>query len=955
MKDYTFCRLSMKSQVLKSVAMVALILLLFSIKVSAQVFWTETWTSAGTGWTFNVSTGAEGMDPNFFKVSDNEGGGITPNLGAPTSCGVALNGNNTLHITSVFFPTAGAAYDAGGLCGILFCPETNRRSESPTINCTGKSTITVNFNYIEGGETTFDDASFYYFDGAVWAMLDNMPKTFTGCGGQGLWASRTLALPVSADNNPLVKIAFSWVNNDDGIGTDPSFAVDDITLSTVSSSNTITTGSISSSPLCACSIVNLPFTSTGTFTAGNTYTAQLSDALGSFAAPTTIGTLVSVANTGTIACTIPCSTVSGTAFRIRVISSTPAVIGTDNGVDIIINAVTVPSVSINALPSGPICAGDAVTFTATPTNGGTTPTYQWQINGLNVGGATSSIFSTTSLSNGDIVNVTMTSNASCATPITVSSDTITMIVSSSVTASVAITSTASTICAGDAVTFTATPSNGGAAPTYQWQVNGLDIGGATSSTFSSSSLLDGDQVTVIMTSSLSCVTGSPASSNAITIIISATVPASVNIAVSPGATICLGDLATFTATPTNGGTTPTFQWQINGTNEAGATASTFATNTLSNGDVVSVIMSSSLSCATGSPATSNTISMIVNTSVTVSVTIVSTATSICVGDPVSFTATPNNGGTPAYQWQVNGVNAGTNSPSFTSTTLSNGDVVTVIMTSSSPCATGSPATSNSVAIAVNTCTPPVANFSANQTIFCTTPACVNFTDLSTNTPTSWTWSFPGATPATSSSQNPTSICYSVDGTYNVTLIAANGDGSDTLTQVAYITVGAPIPVTISGNLLINACEETTLFASPADGSYVWGPGGNSSGAQTTVSPSVTTDYYVTYTSPDGCTDSDTVTVIVQNIYSYYMPTGFSPNGDGINDVIQVHGRGIDYINLRIFDRIGEKVFETSDLETAWDGKLFGFRMNDNVFVYTLEVTFCNGDTAKENGSIMLAR
>jgi len=773
MKQYTFCSLSMKSQVLKSAVLLLLIVLLFNIKASAQVFWTEDWTTGGTGWTFNVSTGAEGADPNFFTVSDNEGGGIAPNLGAPTSCGLASNGNNTLHVTSVFFPTGGAAYDAGGLCGLLFCPETNRRSESPTINCTGKTTISVNFNYIEGGQTTFDDATFYYFDGAVWTFLDNMPKTLTGCGGQGLWTSRTIALPVSADNNPLVKIAFSWLNNDDGVGSDPSFAVDDITLSTFSSLNTITTDSTVGSSFCACSIVNVPFTSTGTFIAGNTYTAQLSDAVGSFATPTIIGTLLSVANTGTIACTIPCATPTGTAYRIRVISSTPAVIGSDNGVNITINAVVVPSVTITAVPSGAICAGDAVTFTATPTNGGTTPTYQWQVNGVNVGGATSSTFTSSSFVNGDLVTVIMTSNALCASPITDTSNTITIIVSASVPASVNITSTSSIICAGDAVTFTAAPTNGGAAP--------------------------------------------------------------------------------------------------------------------------------------------------------------------------------------SYQWQVNGVNAGTNSPSFTSSALSNGDVVSVSMTSTEPCVTGSPAPSNSVVITVNTCSPPAANFSANETIFCTTPACVNFTDLSTNSPSSWTWSFPGASPATSTSQNPTNICYAADGSYNVTLIATNADGSDTLTQVAYITVGDPIPVTITGNLLINACEETTLYASPSDGTYVWGPAGSSSGAQITVSPSATTDYYVTYTSPGGCTDSDTVTVVVQNIFSYYMPTGFSPNGDGINDVIQVHGRGIDYINLRIFDRIGEKVFETSDPENAWDGKLIGLRMNDNVFVYTLEVTFCNGDTAKENGSIMLAR
>ena len=79
-------------------------------------------------WTLNTSTGTNGADPNFWTVSDNEGGV------APPGCGVASNGDATLHITSVFNPTGGAAYDAGGLCGVLYCPQTASAASSPNIN-----------------------------------------------------------------------------------------------------------------------------------------------------------------------------------------------------------------------------------------------------------------------------------------------------------------------------------------------------------------------------------------------------------------------------------------------------------------------------------------------------------------------------------------------------------------------------------------------------------------------------------------------------------------------------------------------------------------------------------------------------------------------------------------------------------------------------------------------------
>lgn len=104
---------------------------------------------------------------------------------------------------------------------------------------------------------------------------------------------------------------------------------------------TITTGSVNGSPFefsasAPNASVSVPFTTNGVFNSGNTFTAQLSDVVGSFASPTNIGS-VSGTTSGTISATIPANTPAGTAYRIRVIASDPVVFGSDNGSNLIVD------------------------------------------------------------------------------------------------------------------------------------------------------------------------------------------------------------------------------------------------------------------------------------------------------------------------------------------------------------------------------------------------------------------------------------------------------------------------------------------------------------------------------------------------------------------------------------------------------------------------------------------
>ena len=218
-------------------------------------------------------------------------------------------------------------------------------------------------------------------------------------------------------------------------------------------------------------------------------------------------------------------------------------------------------------------------------------------------------------------------------------------------ASVTIGASENSICNGNSVTFTANPVNGGSSPSYQWKLNGVNVG-SNSATYTNSILANGNTISCVLTSNATpCLSGSPATSNTITMTVNPILPASVTIGASVNP-ICAGDLVTFTAIPTNGGSSPSYQWKLNGV-DTGINSATYTSSTLTNGNTISCVLTSNASpCLSGSPANSNAITMTVN-----SVPIISiqpTLTSVCTNGSTTFNVTAT--GTTSFQWRQNGVN-----------------------------------------------------------------------------------------------------------------------------------------------------------------------------------------------------------------------------------------------------------------------------------------------------------
>ncbi|MEP7169169.1 MAG: hypothetical protein ABI855_07330, partial [Bacteroidota bacterium] len=516
------------------------------------------------------------------------------------------------------------------------------------------------------------------------------------------------ALPVNPGGTPV----YQWQVNGVNAGTN----------STTYSSSTLTMGSIVSVSLTSSSNCPSAVSNSITMTVNPTLTPSVTiapDVAGAIcpgasvtftATPVNGGTLptyqwqVNGINVGTNSSTFTSSTwTNGDVVKVIMTSdvvcfSTPT--AASNTIVMVVNPPTTPSVSIVANPSGGICAGDNVIFTATPVLGGSGPSYQWKKNGVNVG-TNSSIYSSSSLANGDVISVVLTSNSSCATTPNATSNTIVMVVTPVAAASVSIAANPSfPVCLGTPVTFTGTPVNGGTAPSYQWQKNGANVG-ASSPSYLISTLLTGDQMRVKMTSNKACVSPVSAISNVISANITPLVTPSVVIAASPSGAICPGNNVTFTATPTNGGASPNYQWQVNGVN-TGTNSAVFSSTSLANGNIVKVILSSNANCAIPATVNSNNIVMTVNPVLIPAVAIaVSPAGPVCDGTSVTFTATPTNGGaTPNYQWKINGGNAGTNAATFSSASLTDGDVITVMLTSNALCVSPAQDTSNAITMTI---------------------------------------------------------------------------------------------------------------------------------------------------------------------------------------------------------------------------------------------------------------
>ncbi|MBX7240356.1 MAG: T9SS type A sorting domain-containing protein [Bacteroidia bacterium] len=792
----------------------------------------------------------------------------------------------------------------------------------------------------------------------------------------------TVTLSVTGNANA----TFNWYNQQAGgtlLGTGNTFITPPLTINTtyyveavvngcpsdrvpipVTVSPCLTTNAVATGPHCAGSTISIPFTAVGSSNPVNIFSAELSNASGSFSSPVIIGTLNGTTS-GTIVAQIPPNTPAGSGYRVRVTSSSPASVGLDNGADITITAPNfTPTTTVNRTS---ICIGGSATFTNTFIGTPTPYTRQWQVSTdnitySNVSGATSGTYTATFNTAGTyyyriaVIKSGQCSGYSNAIAVTVVPD-----------PSVTITGGA-TYCGSGATTFMANPVYGVGTNTLKWQISTnnatwTNVSNATNPTYTTPTLTGTRYYRAVVTSSGNgCNTGV---SNVGVITVN---PNPALVANPTSSTICIGGVRTL---------------QI-----SGATAYVWSPATGLN--------STTGSSVTASPTTTTTYTILgtntatgCNSTITTTVNVVPDAfissitgnLSLCSGGSTLLTANITGGnGTCNVTWQ-----SSTNGTTWTTINIPNTTTAYVGTTYQTPNLTanryyrarvtgctgigcGASGYSSSVMVAV---TPdPVITISSSATNVCNNGS-VNLNATVTgglgSCPITWQLSTNGTTWSNTGGNSASLAVYSITSTrYYRAIINCNGvgcsiDTSNTLT----LNVVANPTVTLTGGGTYSSGSPVTLTVNVSGGSgvctYSWFTRPNAQSPFTLISGVNTATYSFTASATaqyrvqafcNSCASvySNIPTVTVTPPSRYANPelqtsnseslTAFSLYPNPASEKITLEGKGLQdgTFSILLMDMMGKTVGEWEEKTEVpdWSGEFDISLLSIGIYYYRIK-------------------
>lgn len=262
------------------------------------------------------------------------------------------------------------------------------------------------------------------------------------------------------------------------------------------------------------------------------------------------------------------------------------------------------------------------------------------------------------------------------------------------------------------------------------------------------------------------------------------------------------------------------------------------------------------------------------------------------------------------------------------------------------------ATVDSVVVTIS-----LSNLSISPAISICADDTIPLTVLNADPGSTFNWS---PTSGIVSGQGTNTILVNPPNTTNYT-VQVNAPSGCTSSESANVTVSQLNGSTVNATAtppIIQSGNSSQLQASPTNGvSYAWSPSAslNNPNIANPVATPLSSTWYQLIITDGVCTAGDSVLVRVGELIcgepDIFVPNAFSPNGDLSNDTLFVRGNYITEMEFRVFDRWGEKVFESTELSTGWDGTYKGKRVDPAVFVYYLEVVCGDGQTFFKKGNI----
>ena len=502
------------------------------------------------------------------------------------------------------------------------------------------------------------------------------------------------------------------------------------------------------------------------------------------------------------------------------------------------------------------------------------------------------------------------------------------------------------ICMGAAVTFYATVANGGINAVYKWKKNNLNTVISSAASFSSIDIHEGDVVICEYSCKTACSVDTMVISNSITLHVLNDIIPTISVA-NNDPLICEGETTVFTATAYYGNAEPFYQWLVNDS-LAGTNSPFFSTSTITNGAKVECVLTiSTYSCPGSSRSTASQMTIYVYPLIHPAITITPSKTRICRGEEVTFTAIANGGAYPAFAWEINGKPTGADAPALVTSTLKEGDIITCTVTidQDSRCHTSTSAGSNKIVMHVQDFLDPALKIASPKQDVCEGMV-ITFTATPQNAGDYkfYQWQVND---------------HNIDNNSNTFISDQFANGDKVSCTLSTNIVGCPLTVNTKANselvtirrapvitfspseISVISGEPAQLFATVSSNivSAVWTPGDllliPHSLISSTIPLTRDTIFKLTVTDTNGCTTSNEL--VVKVLHKLYMPSSFTPNNDGTNDVFRIPpGASIDLREFSVFDRWGNVIFKTTDMVKGWDGTYHGENLDMGAYVYFIK-------------------